>query len=76
MGIGIGLILLGLPLAILAQVLVAIKLKQKNYGGVSRQLAGFSMSFVVWWARAILGVILSHMEKEEIAATKAKATQG
>ena len=75
MGIGIGLILLGFPLAILAWVYVAIKLKQKNYGGVSSQLAGFSMGFVVWWACAIPGVILSHIEAAEAAATKTKETQ-
>ena len=75
MGVGIGLILLGFPLAVLAWVLVAIKLKQKNYGGVSRQLAGFSMGFVVWWTCAIPGVILSHVEAAEAATTKAKETQ-
>ena len=69
---GIAIILLGFPLSILAWVLIARKLKQKSYSGLSRHLAGFAGSFVVWWLCAIVGAIAS---PEMMAEANAKAEQ-
>ncbi|UOO90278.1 hypothetical protein LVJ82_04635 [Vitreoscilla massiliensis] len=69
---GIAIILLGFPLSILAWVLIARKLKQKSYSGLSRHLAGFAGSFVVWWLCAIVGTLAS---PELMEATNAKAEQ-
>lgn len=66
---GIAIILLGFPLSVLAWVLIARKLKQKNYSGFSRHLAGFAGSFVVWWICAIVGALAS---PEMMEATNAK----
>lgn len=74
---GIAIILLGFPLSILAWVLIARKLKQKSYSGLSRHLAGFAGSFVVWWLCAIVGTLASPelMEAANADAEKAKAAQ-
>ena len=69
---GIAIILLGFPLAILAWVLIARKLKQKSYSGLSRHLAGFAGSFVVWWICIIVGAMISP-EWEDAKAEAAKA---
>ena len=66
---GIAIILLGFPLSILAWVLIARKLKQKSYSGLSRHLAGFAGSFVVWWLCAIVGTLAS---PELMEATNSK----
>ena len=74
---GIAIILLGFPLSILAWVLIARKLKQKSYSGLSRHLAGFAGSFVVWWLCAIVGAVASPemMEAANADAQKASTPQ-
>ena len=72
---GIALILLGFPLSIVAWIFIARKLKQKNYSGLSRHLAGFAGSFVVWWVCAITGAMMSPETMEAAKADAAKTVE-